>query len=153
MSGGAHAPSIEGRTANRCSRASAVGSVPPAAIQTSSAPKSTIAIPETVVSARWWVTKSRPSAEADAPRITKMTVKPAMKVRIPRSSFVRTTRSERASGAAAVVRRRSMTPASRRTAPGRPAEGPDADGAVAPTDAPTGTATGAGPQNSPARAR
>ena len=69
-----------------------------------------------------------------------MTVKPAMKARIPRSSFVRTTRFDPASVTTAVDAFGEPSDGS----PAVPADGPDSDGAVAPTDAPTGTATGAG---------
>ena len=52
ITGGAHAPSTEGRTTNRRSPASAMGRPTPAAMATSTAPKTTMRMPDTVSSAR-----------------------------------------------------------------------------------------------------
>ena len=103
MTGGAQAPRTDGRTLNRFSPDSATGRATPAAMATRTAPNTTIRMPETTSSVCWWARKSRPSEEAEAPRMVKTTVNPAMKARIPRSRRARCRRSSSGSGASPVA--------------------------------------------------
>ncbi len=90
--GGAQAPKIEGRTWNRRSPANGRGNRHPGGHDHQHGPEDHDGMPDTRSSDRWWVRNSRPRAEADAPRMVKTTVKPAMKASIPRTRWPRSRR-------------------------------------------------------------